>query len=485
MPAASPSQRTWTFRTWKLWLAAGVLAGCGESPSFEMRWQIARAGDDPIELSSAADCSTVGIGQIRVSSLQNGVTVDRRTFPCYPTEFADDTLVAGPELPDGNYIIEFEPLSQAGRPFPDLDSTLRELSVAGASVTLSDIVLNAPPACADGIDNDVDGLVDSRDPSCLFPDGREDIDTTLTTFFVQQQLLGGHTSCGALDISHLELEYLSGEEPVRQASRVDCLAAGTSPVSVRLPANPEGCEADCYTWRLTAVDYQGQPLTQARTGTFSVTPGKNDLIEIDATLVGNDFVEPVASPLSFVLNFVSNDVVGPRGCTPPTQSHAGLLEIADINLRFYDQDLQELPLLDAEGQAFSSKCPNAPLTTETLSDWGTYYVGVEGLSNAGEVCFSNFDDPTPVGAHLTASIAVERAPGVIPASCVDCQVDADCGSCTECCIGGVCRLPTPCNTDSDCGNCENCCINNSCKIICEQDADCGACVDCCIDGFCE
>lgn len=421
-----------------------LAVGCSENPSFEMRWQISPTpGAEAAELKTAGQCAEVGIGQIQVASKQDGVTIDLRNYPCYPVDFEDaGGVLPGPELPDGDYRLEFTALGQAGQTWDELEPEVREVTVSGSSaLQITDLAFDAPPPCNDGIDNDSDGLVDSHDPSCrLTASGREDTDTTLTTFFVNQRLLGGYTPCYAVGLAKLELKLLDmGNEPIHIPVEVACTALGTSSVGVRLPQNPEGCTADCYTWEATGVDSSGTPVTATKTGTFGVTPDQNGLVSLDVALDGSDFIDPISSPLEFSLNFISNDVVGARGCTPPNQNKAGILEVNSIELTFFDANMSEVDLVDADGMAFSNECPAGVLTTELLDQWGVYYVQAEGLSAEGEVCFSNAQDPAPASAHTLFSISLPRAPGDLPPSCVDCQTDADCGSCQNCCIEGICR----------------------------------------------
>jgi hypothetical protein len=108
---------------WAAWLGS---TACQEDPSFFLRWKIAPdlerfaldAGELP-ELGSAVECSSVGLGQVElVTRTVDGITVDTRSFPCFPHEFLDaDGRAGGPELEPGTYDLEVRGLRGSGSPW--------------------------------------------------------------------------------------------------------------------------------------------------------------------------------------------------------------------------------------------------------------------------------------------------------------------------------------------------------------------------------
>jgi hypothetical protein len=68
---------------------------------------------------------------------------------------------------------------------------------------------------------------------------------------------------------------------------------------------------------------------------------------------------------------------------------------------------------------------------------------IEALSTAGEVCFSNVGAPALLAPGDVMGLYMPRVygpEGEVPATCRDCEVDADCGLEDELfCVAGVCQ----------------------------------------------
>jgi hypothetical protein len=85
----------------------------------------------------------------------------------------------------------------------------------------------------------------------------------------------------------------------------------------------------------------------------------------------------------------------------------------------------------------SSSLVTAPL------EWGSFTMELEALSAEGEVCFSNVGAPvlmSPGGISGLFAPRVYGPDGKVPASCHDCETDADCGLPGELyCVENVCQ----------------------------------------------
>ena len=197
-------------------LVAVATTGCEEPPSYRLRWAVGGK-----TLSSASDCSDVGILNVRVTTIDLlGRPIARETFPCFGEDFEDPTATAlGAAIEPGPYAIEVRGLSrndtlwidedeldrqifdanvdgndylgdqryQLCRPAPppdfpapdkvaevfacqpeDLSCDCAELTVPEEGLPILDSFnIDPPPECLDGLDNDNDGLVDRKDAACL------------------------------------------------------------------------------------------------------------------------------------------------------------------------------------------------------------------------------------------------------------------------------------------------------------------------------
>ena len=94
---------------------------------------------------------------------------------------------------------------------------------------------------------------------------------------------------------------------------------------------------------------------------------------------------------------------------------------------------------------------SSSLVTEPL-EWGSFTMEIEALSAEGEVCFSNVGAPalmSPGGVSGLFAPRVYGSDGKVPASCHDCETDADCGLPGELyCVENVCQ--GRCSGDAEC-----------------------------------
>ncbi|MEX1364331.1 MAG: hypothetical protein AB1Z98_14490, partial [Nannocystaceae bacterium] len=196
-------------------VALGGLSACQEPASYRLRWSIDGRG-----VPTVSACSESGVFQVRARAYVEGERfVDELILPCAAGALADpDALVDGTALSPGDYGLQLRGIDRAGQPWqaadgqtePDPDETgctedfdaclptelvcgCMPLTVgADETVDLPEYVLAPPPECDDGIDNDRDGVVDDRDPSCAVDGGvgGEGIPVGLTELRLELTLLG-------------------------------------------------------------------------------------------------------------------------------------------------------------------------------------------------------------------------------------------------------------------------------------------------------
>ena len=152
-------------------LAFALCCGCGSSGTFDLSWVIS----DEVEADVLA-CSRHGIDGIQVQAVKAGSLepVDLVVFPCAPhhgvrsIESGDYVLYVSAVNLRGERLVD--PATGEARPHQEITATVPESSTVQAGPV--SIVPN--PACADGVDNDGDGLVDLSDPDCTAADGESE-----------------------------------------------------------------------------------------------------------------------------------------------------------------------------------------------------------------------------------------------------------------------------------------------------------------------
>lgn len=454
------------------------LAACTEDPSFRMRWDL--AGET---LGESYQCSQVGV--LTVASLTFdafGQLVDVRRFPCFPGSFEDaDGRVSGPTLPEGPYAVQVVGTNRAFAVWND-DATLLQEQIAAqlqgkdyatdpefetctaltgspacrpealvcdckhvdvredSTIDLGVFELGPPPQCSDGIDNDLDGLVDGNDPACgeLFSlDTLEGRSVAASEFDIRVSFFGGNPAvgCGELGISQLEVRL--GDEVLVQSTACDtnlrfstvfdASDADGPPVDGRLP----------ITLTVRALGSDGEPVAEDREIALEVPEELGGFFVLQADFPADTFFEPIVARARFVVAYEPFEGAQSRLCTPiPTE---GQLVIDTVRITMLDAHGRPLdpPLALDDGTTLDGSarpCPGVVLTTDPL-EWGDYLVGVEALSAAGDVCFSNLDAPALAAPTETFGVVVPRVSA--SGSCADCDEDADCS--TFSCVDGVCR----------------------------------------------
>lgn len=477
-------------------LVAVATTGCEEPPSYRLRWAVGGK-----TLSSASDCSDVGILNVRVTTIDLlGRTIARETFPCFGEDFEDPTATApGASIEPGPYAIEVRGLSrndtlwtdeeeldrqifdasvdgrdyladqryQLCRPTPppdfplpdkvvdvfacqpeDLSCDCAELTVPEEGLPILDSFnIDAPPECLDGLDNDNDGLVDRKDAACAggridLPESAEFSQVNLriaVTFFRNNPSVECASTFQQVG-AHRAALLLDGEE----YALVSCggLPFESSPAL-------EGGE---HTLTVGLRDIDGNDVATPKSFTINVDPIVGGAFELVADFAVEDFFEPIVDEGRYSVQFVGHPDQEARGCGTENDSlrpEQGNLVLPTIRARVLDGRGDSIPTVVQDGGIpldgmTEFECPTDAPFTETLS-WGDYVIEVEALSEQGEVCYSNVGSGTPLAPASTAGVIPPRVLPV-PDSCRDCDTDDDCG--TFICEEGICI--EPCETAAQC-----------------------------------
>lgn len=145
--------------------AAALLAACGGSGSYELTWTIGcqEGGGADCQVSSVLDCSSRGMDSVEVFAQRSGSGDRKRSiFPCYSPD--DGPVGRGPGLDAGATELTVYGLSAGGVRLTDPATVTAQIPEEGVVEVNVDIPV--PPQCRDGVDNDLDGMVDLLDPDC-------------------------------------------------------------------------------------------------------------------------------------------------------------------------------------------------------------------------------------------------------------------------------------------------------------------------------
>ncbi len=138
--------------------------GCGEAGTYELTWTLGKldAKAAPCQVKSVATCSRAGLDSLKVVVLRGGSAEETALHPCYSA--GEGALGRGPDLAEGQVTLRVTGLSPGGQLLTgpvDVTATIPAEGLVKASLNLP-----RPAQCADGVDNDGDGLVDVKDPDC-------------------------------------------------------------------------------------------------------------------------------------------------------------------------------------------------------------------------------------------------------------------------------------------------------------------------------
>lgn len=444
-------------------VAALTLAtACAEDSSFVLRWQVGRSEAEADNmLRSVRQCSELGLAFVRVVTLtDDGTEVDRREFPCFPDEFAeDDGAAPGPELGPGDYYVTVLGLTRRGttRPDPspedpnDPDPVLARdgqkvvVRSKGEGALVDGFRLIGADECADGIDNDRDGSVDLSDPPCREGKLREDQDLSGALFTFSATLLGGdnpHATCGALGLGSFRVT-LDG----------DTAGARTIPCTTTLQSFSADLPPGEHSWVVEGLDLAGVPVTEAlgdpAAATFTIAETGFTLVPIAVDFSIDSFLaEPAfAGPLEFSIQYQPYpDAPLPRPCDPAGLDLGELvLGTTRVTLRADGQvadqvTLDELPFpVETMCTDFNGLRVTSDLVWGTQSGSSEYELVVEAWAAGDDPqtdapCFSNAAAPEPLAPNISLALAVPRVRS--DGTCADCTSNKQCTRCED----GVCLL---------------------------------------------
>lgn len=142
-------------------LAALTICACGDTSSYELRWTIGCTSGTGCEPKSIKGCSSVGLDSVHVEATF-GAEVTVSVFPCFSP--GDGAVGRGPDLEPGAGTLAVTGLSPAGIALTEPATVKVQIPDNGMAPVTVD--LPVPAQCGDGVDNDLDGLVDLLDPDC-------------------------------------------------------------------------------------------------------------------------------------------------------------------------------------------------------------------------------------------------------------------------------------------------------------------------------
>lgn len=451
-----------------------ALSGCKDTPSYALRWELASRQDpsDGIALTSAYQCSELGITAVEVLAIDDRGVVDVSLFPCFPESFEDaDGKVEGPELPSGSYALQVRGVQRDRKPWideellaeqkeqnidpdtlarcmPDVEPFgCRPVDIACACdafdvVTdetydgFDDFVLTPPPPeCEDAVDNDVDGFVDAQDPGCTPRDGGgppiEGSDVTLVQFRMLVTILDVNpvATCGDPITKFRIAAVGQSGDPIALAV-TECRLNGPLFFASEI-AGDDGP----FTIEVTGLGIGDEPLTKAVVGATMVDASTEALIDVRVDFGEDDFDPPLVASSKVFLVFESEIGDGYRGCAP--ESGEGRLTLAETRLALVDlegEPVAALPPFDG----VPAPCSSAKLPTQGL-EWGGYRLVAEARADDGTVCYATPPEGLPLApGDITVNLPRVLVDGVPPASCRDCGL-TDLACETNECVDGVCR----------------------------------------------
>jgi hypothetical protein len=462
-------------------MLASFVAGCTEPPSYELGWRLVDVDgfNDPEQappLVSVKQCSEVGVQKVQVTTrrLDNSIAA-RQDYPCFPGAFGRGELVDGPVLEPGEYKIEATGLRRSGERWACVaDETLPEpkpcvafaegsVIVAEGELPAVEFVLLSPPECDDGIDNDGDGLVDGKDPSCIFnPDGPEQSDNRLALFQLKVTFLNSPLVLPA-NVGVMAVRVSVDGEVLAEATASDL---NTDIWPFRLPTISASLDPGEHELAVVAVDKGGQPVTDALLRTvaipFAIFTGDDESLDPSRfDFTSERFLEPIIEPISVGIGLLlaPNDDWGPS-CELGGFVDGARKTIDQTRIRVADQDGAWLDAATLELLGFSSQgmltpvdegdgwigfaCPSTAVVSTPLT-WGNYSIEIE--SRIGDnVCFQTKAprDLRPAANTGPQNFYLDRVVdgmGVPPAGCEECVTTSDCSG--QVCDAGICKDKTP------------------------------------------
>lgn len=146
-------------------LLACPLLGCGDDPTYSLTWRFANEAPAPF---SARSCGLAGVESFDgIESRADGS--DRRTFKAVCGAGRVER-----SIPAGEWTVQLQGLDPSGRVPASgapadmflVGKTAPFVVEFGQPKPLVEVVIKPRKTCADGIDNNGNGLVDGDDPPC-------------------------------------------------------------------------------------------------------------------------------------------------------------------------------------------------------------------------------------------------------------------------------------------------------------------------------
>ena len=464
-----------------------ALPACKDTPSYRLRWSLqgrpdpANPDDALVELdvTRSFHCSQLGVNTVRVRAIDHlGLVAHEDVYPCFVEGFEDlDETAEGPELRPGAYALEVrgvqrdlkewidptpDPEVEDGACVPDGDPLgcgradlvcdCQEFeAVRDETFTeLDTFVLRAPPDCVDGIDNDVDGLVDGQDPGCgareaaagdcvdgIDNDGdgaiddadsgcvvSESNDVSVVQFTLRVTLLDENpaATCTGVGLTRLHVTATApGNEPVALAT-LECRVGDTLFFSAELPQS-----AEPYAIEIQGRDNAGNPITATLPFEDTVVPGSDAIVDLDIDIGADDFEPPIEAAGQFLIQLGTYPDSAPE-CAP---GEPAPLVIPELSLQLLDLAGDPVPgatLRDGtplDGTAL--ECTASVLYTDALT-WGGYRLAGEALAVDGTICFRTAPGGALLAPDSNAVIVLEPVleGGSLPPACFDCTGAAGC-----------------------------------------------------------
>lgn len=361
-----------------MFVATFSLVACEASGEFRIAWSFTDGS-----IQGAGDCSRRGVERVVITfSDDAGSAVRRFEIPCG----RGDSGVRS--VPVGTYQVRVQAFGPARLPFVDyftgevtLLETLTDFRIRdGGGVREGAVVFTPNPECADGVDNDGDGLVDANDPGCLDKDGQYDPIPSRTeeggvgpgTVQVTWTLNGGRDTCAevqpdgaafvALMVNGLDAAVFSCD----QGNGSFFMTGGIYEVALRL------------------LDAEAHILAETGTQDATVIQDLTTALSFDVGL--GDFDPPQTGQLQLTLSWVEPGM-GCGDASPVVENQA-------LVLRDADQEIVEV--VDLEGYPWDGSqvmClePTVIQGPEVYLPAGQYTLAVAGFAPTGGQCWSLSD----------------------------------------------------------------------------------------------
>jgi len=385
-------------------IALAANAGCEPTGSYRVTWSFSGPNG---EITSASDCSSRGVERVVVTlvSLSTGQDVKTTVHPCRDAGSGNLTVA------EGTYRVRVQAYGGSDQPFldpvtgePSLVETAGEIKVKESGVAEASVVFTPNPHCADGVDNDADGLVDAADPGCrdksgdYDPTGASEVNDDTPATLAVTWSIHGDTPCaslqpsGATSVSVLVDGLEAGSYPCGDGAGDDPHAPGQHTVALQL--------LDASNLVLAETPVQDASLVQDLT------------TQLDFAFTLDTFDPPQTGEVSFRIWWVA---------AGQTCSDASPV-VADQSLWLRDADGVTVDAMTLAGTTVDNtiaavgQCIDATVIQglTTYIPAGDYTLGITGLTAAGADCW----DATSI------DVTVQIGPAAAPLDLLVPQTDA-------------------------------------------------------------